>query len=103
MRIGLIRLLTSLWTLLLLASCQVEEGSSELVSGHVPTTNAFTVQSMATKTYVSGESLGFSVTFPFDIILDSTSGTPRLKLTIGSTVRYAAFVSQPNQKTMTFN
>lgn len=103
MRIGLIQLLTSFCFLILLASCQVEEGSSELVSGHVPTSNSFTLQSMTSKTYVDGESIGFSLTFPFDIILDTAAGTPRLRLTIGSTTKYASFIEQPNPRTITFN
>lgn len=63
-----------------------------MFSGHLPTTNTFTIQTPATKTYVAGEKLSLTVSFPFDIVADTTGGTPRLRLTVGATTRYASLV-----------
>lgn len=73
-----------------------------MFSGHLPSTNTFTLATPTAKTYIASETLTFSVSFPFDIILDSTSGTPRLKLTIGSDIRYATNVPQADPKKLIF-
>src|SRR5690606_35163893 len=39
----------------------------------------------------------------YDIVMDTTSGSPRLRLTIGSTTRYADFVDQPTPKKLRFS
>lgn len=87
-----------------MASCQVKNSSeySGLISGHVATTNKFTVTGPLAKTYIATEIMTFSVSFPFDIIMDMTSGAPRLRLTIGSTTRFANYSSVSGTKKINF-
>lgn len=94
----------SLFIFLFLTSCQVKDSASSggLFSGHLPTTNKFTLQSLSAKTYVEGETLTLDVSFPFDIIVDTTSGSPRISLTVGATTRYATYVVQANAKILRF-
>ncbi|WP_408098617.1 beta strand repeat-containing protein [Peredibacter sp. HCB2-198] len=89
---------------LFISSCQVKEKSSGggLISDHAPTTNKFTLQTPAAKAYDEGETITFTVTFPFDIIMDTTGGDPRLRITVGATTRYADYDISPNARTMTF-
>lgn len=89
---------------LLISGCQVKEASSDggLISGHKPATNSFTVQTPTSKTYVEAEVITFNVTYPFDIIADFTGGNPRLRITVGSTTRYATFDSHPEPRKLVF-
>jgi hypothetical protein len=90
--------MSTIWTaffifvMTFLASCQVKETNGNgLISGHLPSTNSFTVLAPIAKTYLESEVITFKVSFPFDIDLNTTGGTPRLRITIGSTSRYATF------------
>lgn len=87
-----------------LASCQVKEkaGSSGLISDHRPATNAFTLQNLAAKTYVTGETLTLNLSFPYPVIVDTSGGTPSLQLMIGSTTRQAGYVSGAGTTTLRF-
>lgn len=92
--------MSTIWTaffiiiMTFLASCQVKETSGNgLISGHLPSTNSFTVQAPIAKTYLESEVITFKVSFPFDIDLNTTGGTPRLRITVGSTSRFATFTS----------
>lgn len=98
--ITLIFILASLF----ITGCQVKEASSDggLISGHKPATNSFTVQTPTSKTYVEAETITFNVTYPFDIIADFTGGNPRLRITVGSTTRYATFDSHPEPRKLVF-
>ncbi|WPU65677.1 beta strand repeat-containing protein [Peredibacter starrii] len=89
---------------LFISSCQVKEKSSDggLISDHVPTTNKFTLQTPTAKAYDEGETITFTVTFPFDIIMDTTGGDPRLRITVGAVTEYADYDISPNARTMTF-
>ena len=89
---------------LFISSCQVKEKSSDggLISDHVATTNKFTLQTPTAKAYDEGETITFTVTFPFDIIMDTTGGDPRLRITVGATTQYADYDVSPNARTMTF-
>ena len=100
-----IYLLFPLFIVFFLTSCQVKEATSNggLISGHVPATNSFVLATPTAKTYVSGETLNLTVSFPFDLIKDATGGEPRLRLTVGATTRYATFTSQPDPKTLAFS
>lgn len=91
-------------SLFLLASCQVKETlpSSGLISNHSPTVNRFTLSSLPTKTYVVDEIISFELTFPFEMTIGTSSGTPRVKITIGSTIRYATYVPQTDLKKLVF-
>lgn len=90
---------------LFLTSCQVKESASngDLISGHVATTNKFTVQTPAPKTYVAGETVSFALTFPFDIVMDDTGGEPRLEFKLGAVNQYATLVPQSNLKQLHFS
>lgn len=96
----------AIWTLIfsflaLLASCQVKEtdGGSGLISGHGAATNAFTLNTPASDTLVTGDTLTLTLTFPFIV---TVGGTPGLDLTIGSTSRSATYTSGTGTKTLTF-
>lgn len=90
--------------LLALTGCQVKKGagSGGLFSDHTPTTNRFTLQQPAAKTYVSGETLSLNVDFPFDVEIDTTGGSPRLELDVGGQVRYATLVSGAGTRNLVF-
>lgn len=89
--------------LLLFVSCQAKEGTSGgLFSDHLATTNKFTVQSPTAKTYVETETITFNVSFPFDIVSNTTGGNPRLRITVGATTRYATYVVQANPRLLQF-
>lgn len=89
---------------LLMVSCQVKEGTSgaSLFSGHVATSNKFTLETPSTGTRVTGDVITFNVTFPFDININTTGGDPRLAITIGATTAYATYVAQSNLKKLQF-
>ena len=52
--------------------------------------------------YMTGQDLDFLVRFSAPVVVDTSGGTPRLALTIGSEVRYADYVSGSNTDTLTF-
>ncbi|HXH75532.1 MAG TPA: hypothetical protein VNJ08_11235 [Bacteriovoracaceae bacterium] len=94
------------WTFLFsfltfLASCQVKEnaGSVGLISGHLPATNAFTLNTPAADTLITADVLTLVLTFPFEV---TVTGTPSLGVTIGATLRSADYVSGTGTKTLTF-
>ena len=75
-----------------LTSCQVKEstGSGGLFSGHLPATNAFTIQTPATRTYKTGDTLSLVLNFPYDV---TVTGSPRLAIDVGGTTVYATYAS----------
>lgn len=95
----------SLFVFLFLSSCQVKDSApgGGLISGHKPTTNSFSLEAPTAKNYTTGEVLTLTYAFPYDIVVDTTSGSPRLRLTIGATTRYADFVDQPTPKKLRFS
>jgi hypothetical protein len=62
--------------------------SGVLVDGVAPTITSVT--GPAAGTYIVGQNLDFTVQFDDTV---EVTGTPRLQLTIGSTTRYATYVS----------
>lgn len=56
----------------------------------------------ANGTYVTGDTLNFTVNFDQTVIVDTTGGTPRLALTVGSTTRYANYVSGSGTSALQF-
>jgi large repetitive protein len=88
-----------------MTSCQVKEASSNgsLISGHVTTTNKFSVNAPTAKTYAVSETMSVVVTFPFDLVIDTTGGTPRLRMMIGATTRYGTYVPDANPRRLVFN
>lgn len=95
------KLLTLGWILLIFVSCQVKEpkGSAGLISGHVPVSNSFKLQTPASKTFITGETLSLVLTFPFNV---TVTGTPRLTLTIGATTAFADYISGDGSTILTF-
>lgn len=98
-------MMLSLFVFFFLSSCQVKDSApgGGLISGHKPATNSFSLEAPAAKYYTEGEVITLTYSFPYDIIMDTTSGEPRLLLTIGSNTRYAELVDQPNLKKLKFS
>lgn len=74
-----------------------------MFSGHLPTTNKFTIQNPATKTYKAGEQVLITLSFPFEIVADTSGGSPRLHLDINGTTRYADLEPITDPKKLTFS
>jgi hypothetical protein len=74
--------------------------SSVLVDGVAPTITSVT--GPAAGTYIVGQHLDFTVVFSEAVVVDTAGGTPRLQLTIGSTTRYATYLSGTGTSTLTF-
>jgi hypothetical protein len=74
--------------------------SGVLVDGVAPTITSVTPP--AAGTYIVGQNLDFTVVFSEAVAVDTTGGTPRLVLTIGSTTRYATYLSGTGTSTLTF-
>jgi hypothetical protein len=74
--------------------------SSVLVDGVAPTITS--VSGPAAGTYIVGQNLDFTVQFDEAVVVDTTGGTPRLVLTIGSTTRYATYVSGSGSASLLF-
>jgi ELWxxDGT repeat protein len=74
--------------------------SGVLVDGVAPTITSVT--GPAAGTYIVGQNLDFTVQFDDTVVVDTTGGTPRLVLTIGSTTQYATYQSGSGTSTLTF-
>jgi hypothetical protein len=74
--------------------------SGVLVDGVAPTITS--VSGSAAGTYIVGQNLDFTVQFSEAVVVDTTGGTPRLVLTIGSTTQYATYLSGTGTSTLTF-
>jgi hypothetical protein len=71
--------------------------SGVLVDGVAPTITSVT--GPAAGTYIVGQHLDFTVVFSEAVVV---TGTPRLQLTIGSTTRYATYLSGTGTSTLVF-
>jgi large repetitive protein len=92
-------LLLALLTIFSACQFKAKEDSSSLVSGHVQTTNHFTVTGPSNDTYTNGDSLSFTLNFPLAV---TVTGTPRFVLTIGATTRYATYASGSGSTSLIF-
>ncbi|MCR6653487.1 MAG: tandem-95 repeat protein [Cellvibrionaceae bacterium] len=72
-----------------------------LIDAVAPTVTSVGVP--GSSTYVAGEALTFTVNTSETVIVDTTSGTPTLALTIGSTPRVANYVGGSNSSALTFS
>ena len=75
------------------AGCQVKGGGAAgggIISGHVPVDNKFTLATPNNVTYLAGQTINLYLIFPNAV---SVTGTPKLAVTIGSTVVDANFTS----------
>ena len=84
-----------------LTSCQVKEssGSGGLIANHTPTTNAFTIVTPSAHTYVTGDDISITLTFPYNV---TVTGTPQLVLNIGGTSRDADYDSGSGTRNLVF-
>lgn len=91
-----------LFGLLALAGCQVKEekGNGQLIAGHTPATNAFTVSGPANSTYKAGDVLSFTLSFPYNVAI--AGGTPSLSITIGASTVAAPLISGAGSKNLLF-
>jgi hypothetical protein len=74
--------------------------SGVLVDGVAPTITS--VSGPAAGTYIVGQNLDFTVQFDDTVVVNTAGGTPRLVLTIGSTTRYATYLSGSGTSTLVF-
>jgi ELWxxDGT repeat protein len=74
--------------------------SGVLVDGVAPTITS--VSGPTAGTYIVGQNLDFTVQFDETVVVDTTGGTPRLVLTIGSATQYATYLSGSGTSTLTF-
>ena len=96
MKIGIIFLL------LFLVGCQVKETTSSgaVISGHLPASAIFSVSTPLNTSYASTSIIPFTLTFPKTV---TVTGTPRLLLNIGGTIRYADFISGSGSSALLFH
>lgn len=81
-------------------ACQSAGEDPGLVAGHKAVENKFTISAPANGTRVSGDTLSFTLTFPYAV---TVTGTPRLTLTIGAGTAYADYVSGTGTKNLVFS
>lgn len=95
-------LLFSLW---MFSSCQVKEATygGGLISDHTSVTNKFTLLTPSSQTFGSGETVTLTIHFPFDIIVNTDGGSPRLSVDIGGSTYYANYVSRPTPRSLNFS
>ncbi|MFC4875056.1 DUF4347 domain-containing protein [Negadavirga shengliensis] len=70
------------------------------IDGIPPTVTSVSVP--ANSTYVAGENLDFTVNFDENVMVNTGGGTPRISLTIGSTTRYADYLSGSGASAVVF-
>jgi len=95
-------LLLNILLLAFMTACQVEEKSSSggMVSGHLPSSNKFTILAPAAGNYVQGDEILFQLKFPYNVTVGGAN--PQLALIIGSTSRAAIFESGSGTSILTF-
>jgi hypothetical protein len=87
----------------ILAGCQVSktEDAGGLISGNAPAENKFTLSTTLNKTYLVGETISLSLTFPN--VVTVTGGTPSVNLTIGASNKVVPLSSGNNTSTLVFS
>lgn len=71
-----------------------------VIDGIDPTVSSVSVPANAT--YSAGQNLDFTVNTSENVTVNTTGGTPRIALTIGSTTRYASYVSGTGTQALLF-
>ena len=85
----------------IISSCQVKESdSSALVQSHTIVSNNFVLSTTLNKSYNAGGVIPLKLTFPKIV---TVTGTPRLNITIGSTLRTVDYTSGSGSKILLFN
>jgi hypothetical protein len=102
-KILILILLNLLW---LTSSCNVKETSPTsqgLIANHKPTENSFSLVSPTSSNLLKApQKISLQLEFPFDVLVDTTNGTPYLKITVGEYFRQASYVSGHGTKFLTF-
>ena len=83
------------------SSTYEEALSITVVDDVVPTVSSVSVPSNAW--YTAGQNLDFTVNLSEVVIVDTTGGTPRIALTVGSTTVYATYVSGSGTNALVFS
>lgn len=74
--------------------------SNATVDTSIPSVSSVGVPSNAT--YLAGQNLDFTVNTNQNVTVDTTGGTPQIALTVGSTTRYANYLSGSGGSTLQF-
>ncbi|GLQ30236.1 hypothetical protein GCM10007876_07140 [Litoribrevibacter albus] len=83
------------------ATSAVTNGSGTVINDDLaPSVTSVSVPANAT--YTAGSNLDFTVNFNENITVNTGGGTPRLTLTIGSTTRYASYLSGSGSSALVF-
>lgn len=76
-------------------------GDTSVPDNIKPIVNNVSVPSNAT--YITGQSLSFTVNTSENVIVNTGGGTPRIALTIGATTKYASYVSGTGSSALVFS
>lgn len=89
-------------SLVVLVGCQASGGGAggDIVSGHTPVDNKFTLSTTNTANYTTGQTISFVLTFPKTVVI--SGGTPSISVTIGAASRTVPMTSTSGA-TLTFN
>ncbi len=82
-------------------STTTADTTNAAVDTQVPTVSSVSVPSAGT--YIAGQTLNFTVNFSEAVTVDTSGGTPRLALTLGSSTRYATYHSGSGSAAVTFS
>ena len=74
--------------------------NNKIVDNKIPTITS--VEVPVDGTYSSGKNLDFVVKTNENVVIDTSTGTPRLAITIGSDIKYARYVSGSNSNSLLF-
>lgn len=86
--------------ILFVTGCQVKKGeTNNIFEDHVPLPNTFVAASALNTTYDVGQTINFTMTFPYPV---TVTGNPRLNLTIGSTSKTAPYSSGSGTTVLNF-
>ncbi len=69
--------------LMIIAGCQAKGGGAPgggIIAGHIPVDNKFTLSTPLNVTYISGQTISFTATFPLDVTV--AGGVPKLAVTM---------------------
>lgn len=86
----------------ILIACQVEKksGKDDFIADHRTATNSFSIKTNQSGTLKTGDILNFTLSFPSNVLV---TGLPRLALEVGSSTRYASYVSGDESKNLSFS
>jgi hypothetical protein len=87
--------------ILFVMGCQVKKGeTNNIFEDHVPQPNVFTASSALNTTYDVGQTIHFTMSFPYPV---TVTGSPTLKFLVGSTTKSATYVSGSGATILNFD